>query len=766
MRPDMAGVDKNRTGAVCALLAVATLLLYWPATRNGFVNLDDHDYILDNAHVTAGLTWSGILWAMRSGYASNWHPLTWISHMLDCQLFGLNPWGHHLTNVLLHVANSVLVFVLLRRLTGSLWRSAFVAAFFAWHPLHVESVAWASERKDVLSAFFGLLTLLAWTAYVGKSKVQSPKSKVCYALALLFFALGLMSKSMLVTLPCVMLLMDYWPLRRTATPSPPSGEKAGVRGFVAAQGRMEGGGNKLEWRVECHPPEPPTLLSLPWGRLLVEKIPFFALALAASVVTYLVQQKAGAMTSLEQLPLTTRVANASLAYFQYLSKALWPVDLAAFYPFDRHPPVVLVAASLTLLVLFSSLFMLAAKRRPYLFTGWFWFVGMLVPTIGLVQVGSQSMADRYMYLPSIGLFTALVWGLVDFLRPSSRKVLAAAGAAALAGCIVLTAIQIGYWRDSETLFSRAIAVTRDNYVAYNGLGGALDAEHRSQEAFTNYALAVQINPRYPEGQYNLGTALLDQGQLDDAITHLTAALARNPDYGPAHANLGKALMKQGKLDEAAAHLRQAVELSPDYAPAHYNYATLLLRQSKLDDAIAEFRQAVRLQPGYGEAEGNLGVALMTQGRAAEGITHLTESVRLQPTDPSSHFNLALAFASQHQMTKAIAQYREILRLNPDHAAALNNLAWLLACDPQAAIRNGPEAVRLAQRACELSANQQAAPVITLAAAQAECGRFSEATTAAQKAIDLATAAHDADNLAKSQRLLALFQSGQPFRDNQ
>ena len=761
----MAGVDKNRTGAICALLAVATLLLYWPATRNGFVNLDDHDYILDNIHVTAGLTWSGILWAFRSGYASNWHPLTWISHMLDCQFFGLNPSGHHLVNVLLHVANSVLVFALLRRLTGSVWRSAFVAAFFAWHPLHVESVAWASERKDVLSAFFGLLTLLAWTAYVGESKVQSPKSKVWYALALLFFALGLMSKSMLVTLPCVMLLLDYWPLRRTSTPS---GERVGVRGGDATQrtGRMEIGDNKFEWSVQIHANEQPTLLSLPWGRLLVEKIPFFALALAASIVTYLVQQKAGAMTSLESLPLATRVANASLAYFQYLSKALWPVDLAAFYPFDRHPPIALVAVSLALLVLFSGLFLLAAKRRPYLFTGWFWFVGMLVPTIGLVQVGSQSMADRYMYLPSIGLFTALVWGLVDFLQPSHRKVLATAGAAALAGCIVLTAIQISYWRDSVTLFSRAIAVTRDNYVAYNGLGGALDAEHRPQEAFTNYAIAVQINPHYPEGQYNLGTSLLDAGQLDDAVTHLTAALARNPDYGPAHANLGKTLMKQGKLDEAAAHLRRAMELSPDYAPAHYNYATILLHQSKLDDAIAEFRQAVRLKPGYGEAEGNLGVALMTQGHAAEGIAHLTESVRLQPTDPSLHFNLALAFASQHQTTNAIAEYREILRLNPDHAAALNNLAWLLACDPQPAIRNGPEAVRLAQKACELSANQQAAPVITLAAAQAECGQFSDATVTAQKAVDLAAAANDTNNLAKAQKLLALFQSHQPFRDDQ
>ena len=334
MRSDMAGFDKNRAvPAICVLIALATLLLYWPATRNGFVNMDDNDYIIDNVHVTSGLTWAGIGWAFTHSYASNWHPLTWISHMLDCQLYGLNPAGHHLTSILLHIANSLLVFLLFRRMTGSLWRSAFVAAFFAWHPLHVESVAWASERKDVLSTLFWLLTMIFYVRYAQASQAVQPRARRFYGLALLCFVLGLMSKAMLVTLPFVLLLLDYWPLRRTAP------------GAVARD-------------------EQPGLGSLAWGRLVAEKLPFFALALAASVVTYLVQQRSGAVSTLEELPLPARVANAGLSYFQYISKTLWPAGLAAFYPFQRHPPAALVATAFVLLAAFSGLFALAAQRRP------------------------------------------------------------------------------------------------------------------------------------------------------------------------------------------------------------------------------------------------------------------------------------------------------------------------------------------------------------------------------------------------------------------
>ena len=737
MRANMAGTQNRRAAlAVCALLAVATLLLYWPATRNGFIAIDDHDYILDNTQVTAGLTWAGIAWAFTTGHASNWHPLTWVSHMADCQFFGLNPAGHHFVNILLHTVNSLLVFLLLRRMTGSLWRSAFVAAFFAWHPLHVESVAWASERKDVLSTLFWLLTMLAYVRYVELSKVQSPKSKVLYALALVCFALGLMSKPMVVTLPFVLLLVDFWPLQRGWMDSPDG--------------------------------ESPNLFSLPWGKLILEKLPLFVLAGVASVVTFLVQRKAGAMTSLETLPLSTRVENAAIAYFQYISKTVLPVNLAAFYPypFNRHPPVAIFVTAFVLLGLLSCLFLLCVRRRPYLAVGWFWFLGTLVPTIGLVQVGSQSMADRYMYIPSIGLFMAAIWGLVDFLSgwQFGRKILAVAGVVALAGCIVVTSFQIGYWHDSRALWTHAIDVTTGNYVAYNGLGGVFDEEHKPAEALTNYLISVQINPRYSEGEYNLGTAYLNQGDLGDAYTELSNSIKSDPDYAPAQNNLGETLMKMGKPDEAAARYLRAIQLAPDFAEAHYNYATLLAQQGKFPDAIGQFREAIRLKPKYAEAHGNLGVALMNANQPAAGLAEFTEAARLQPDKASAHFNLALALASQHETSNAIAEYRAAMRLDNNYAAACNNLAWLLACDPHPELRDGKEAVRLAQRACELTAFKEFEPMLTLAAAFGENGQFDDATATAQKAITLAKAANNTNGVTKASALVDRLQAHQPFHE--
>jgi protein O-mannosyl-transferase len=763
--------------AVCLALALVTLAEYGPMTVHGFIGIDDDEYIAKNPHVAPGLTWAGLGWALRTGHASNWHPLTWVSHMADCSLYGLNPGGHHLTNLLLHIADTLLLFLLLDGMTGRVWRSAFVAALFAWHPLHVESVAWASERKDVLSTLFWILTLMAYVRYVEGSRTGTPRARVFYGLALICFALGLMSKPMVVTLPCVLLLIDFWPLERNQEqPAPPATDpdQAPETGKGARRGS--------------------------WRWLVLEKAPFFAMAFAASVVTYLVQRTGGAVSSLQVLPLHVRLGNAVLTYVRYLGKAVWPVDLAAIYPYAKHLPWGTVALSALFLAAVTGWILLRSKQNPYLVTGWFWYLGTLVPTIGLVQVGSQSMADRYMYIPSIGLFILVVWGLSDLLsfwRPR-QVVLAAAGTAALAGCLVCTRLQLGYWSDSEKLFQHAVEVTRDNYLALNGLGATWNEAGRNDEAMALYSQAVAIEPRYAEGQYNLGTALLERGKLEEAAGHLNAALTDNPDYAQAHNNLGKTLQAQGNLDEAAAHIAKAVILKPDYAEAHYNLGTIRLLQSKLDEAIALFSEALRLKPDYPEAHGNLGIALMRRGDFTAGAAHFSEQVRLNPRSADGHVNLglammqlkkpdvaaaqffqalqlapnnpkvryhlALALTQQHKSREAAAQYHEALRLSPDFADALNNLAWILASSQDAALRDGPEAVRLAQKACELTKSRQPGMMDTLAAAYAEAGRYTEAVATAETAVKLASAAGQKASADRSVDLLKQFQSGQPFRE--
>ena len=471
-----ANLTRNQQSAViCLALALVTAALYWPMTHHEFINLDDQQYITQNAHVQAGLTWPGMVWAFETTEAANWHPLTWISHMLDCQLYGSYPGGHHATNLLLHIANTLLLFLLLNQMTGALWRSAFVAALFAWHPLHVESVAWAAERKDVLSGFFFLLTLIAYTRYVtsggwrvtGKEEIAPASDpsratrhpSLYYWLALLFFACGLMSKPMVVTLPFVLLLLDFWPLGRFSS----------FKFQVSSSEKPSTPVNRAQAESAA--------------RLICEKLPFFALALAGSMATYLAQKAGGATWSQHALPFHLRMANALLAYVRYISKTFWPADLAVVYPYPHHWPAGLAAGAALLLILWTGLFLWRARRSPYLFVGWFWFLGTLIPAIGLVQVGPQSMADRYMYLPGIGLFILVAWGLNDFLnlRPQWRQMIALAGGAALAGCLVVTRLQLGCWQNSIKLLTHTVAVTPDNYTACNFLGRALDGAGRRRK---------------------------------------------------------------------------------------------------------------------------------------------------------------------------------------------------------------------------------------------------------------------------------------------
>jgi Flp pilus assembly protein TadD len=600
-----AKLTKNQLSAlICLALALVTTALYWPITHHNFVNFDDDDYITNNSHVQAGLTWAGVIWAFQSGAAANWHPLTWLSHMLDCQLYGLNPGGHHSTNLLFHVANTLLLFLLLRQLTGALWRSAFVAALFAWHPLHVESVAWAAERKDVLSAFFWMLALMAYTRYAQKrSRVEGRGSRensavpaldsrlwtLDYGLALLFFACGLMSKPMVVTLPFVLLLLDFWPLNR----------------FSSFQFQIS---SSEEPSTLNHQPSTESAF-----RLIYEKLPFFALTLAASVVTYFVQTSGRTLWLPAERPFSSRVANALWAYERYISKTFWPADLSIFYPYPHHWPAGLVIGAALLLAIWSGLLIWRARQNPCLFVGWFWFLGTLIPTIGLVQVGSQSMADRYMYIPSVGLFILVVWGFNDFLnwRPHWRRITTFAGGVALAGCLVGTEIQLSYWQNSIKLFRHAIEVTTDNFVAYTCLGETLNDLGLKKEAMMLCAEAARIAPNSPVAQYNFGMALLQNNRLDEALAHLDAAARLAPHNSEVQYNFGLFLLRHNKPDEAASHFAATLVERPDFAEAHCHLAQALSQQHKFKEAIFHYREALRLKPGFPEAKAALDQILST-----------------------------------------------------------------------------------------------------------------------------------------------------------
>jgi tetratricopeptide (TPR) repeat protein len=716
---DLKQTSKRRL--ICLLLVLVTLALYRPVTNHAFINFDDDQYITDNFHVKAGLTWPGIVWAFQSGYADNWHPLTWISHMLDCQLYGLNPAGHHLTNLLFHIANTLLLFLFLSRTTETIWRSGFVAALFACHPLHVESVAWVAERKDVLSTFFWLLTLLAYARFVEESKVQSPKSKVFYLVALLMFACGLMSKPMVVTLPFVLMLLDFWPLQR----------------FNASTLQL----------------------------LFAEKIPLFALSLASSVITFLVQRAGGAVSTLDTVPLSFRFANAAMSYLRYISKTFWPADLAVFYPPPTHWPPELVIASMLFVLACSVLFIRLARRHPYLFVGWFWYLGTLMPVIGLVQVGLQSLADRYMYIPGIGLFIAVVWGFNALLSawPQKKWIASAVGIVALTGCLADTWTQLKYWQNSITLFSHAKAVTSNNYAADSHLGEAFDEIGQFDKAVAFLKESSRINPHYARGESELGATLADEGKLPEAIGCFRRAVQLRPKDAMLRYNLGTALLSSGQLTEAAAQFTNALQLSPDSAGAHINLGLVFLRQGKTAEAIGHFSEAVRLNPDSTEAHFDYGLALLNNNQPMEAAVQFSQELALAPYQAKGHYRLAEAFFRQYQSREAIEQFWQTLRLAPNFPDALNELAWILATDPNPKLRSGTAAVRLAERACDLTHHQVAAMLTTLGAAYAEAGRFPEAIATAHKARDLASTTGQKDLADKNEEFIKLYLSQHSYR---
>ena len=579
---------------VCLALIAANLIVYASLQHHGFVNFDDGDYVGENPMVARGLTWHGVSWAFTTGYASNWHPLTWLSHMLDVQLYGLNPGPHHLTNLLFHIANTLLLFGLLHRTTGALGRSAFVAGLFAVHPLHVESVTWVAERKDVLSTLFAMLTLWAYVAFTRRPSLHR------YLAVFLLFALGLMAKPMLVTLPFVMLLLDFWPLGRLA-PALPASRPAPSRGRAI------------------------------WV-LVREKVPLLALTVVSSIVTFVVQRRGGSVMSLDAIPLGVRAANALVSYVAYTGKMLWPARLAVFYPYVRPLPGWWVAgASLGLLAVSVAVLWLG-PRHPYLPVGWFWYVGTLVPVIGLVQVGSQPIADRYTYVPLIGLFIVVAWGVSDLAirRPLGRVALPIAAGVVLLACAITARAQLQNWESSKALWEHALAVTTGNNVARNNLGNVLAKQGEFDDAIVQYSAALRIKPDYAFAHNNLGRVLANQGRISEAIEHYSAALRIEPDYADAHNNLGIVLAGQGKLDEAIAHYSRALRAKPDFADAHNNLGIALAKAGRADEAIHEFLEAVRIKPDYPEAHNNLGVVLVSKGRVGEAISQYSEALRLKP----------------------------------------------------------------------------------------------------------------------------------------
>ncbi len=642
---------------VCAVIIVLVWLVFGQTLGHDFVNYDDKTYVYGNPLVSAGLSWHGLAKAFTDTQTNNWHPLTTISHMIDCQFYDLRAGGHHFTNVLLHTVAVVILFLWLPKITSRFWGSVFVAALFAIHPLRVESVAWVAERKDVLSAVFFFLTLVAYTRYPGSHSFGR------YLTMSILFAFGLMSKPMLVTTPVILLLLDYWPLKRLTD----------LKSF---------------WR------------------LTLEKTPLFALSVASSIITFVLQERSTG--SIAQLPLNWRLQNAFVSCITYIWQTIWPKDLAVFYPhLENHLALWQVITSAVFLLAITLLAVLYRRTRPYLLVGWLWYLIMLLPVIGIVEVGLQGHADRYTYLPQIGLYLAVVFVIADTVASSDlgRKILVGSATLVvfiLAGCAWR---QTTYWRNSETLWKHTLAITKDNDVAHTNFGMLLMERGQLDDALSQFQTALDIRSGSAHSHYDLSLALI-------------------------HGGIGNALARKGRLGEAIVHLRQAVEFQPDYADAHYNLGTALFQNGALDEAIAEWRKTLSIHPNDGGTHTSLGNALVQKGHLREAIGH----------------------------------YEAALQLEADPILPLNNLAWVLSVASDDALRNGARAVKLAREANRLSNENNPVFVRTLAAAYAEAGEFEEAIQTARRALQLASDLGERRFANRIQEDVDLYQRRTPLRD--
>jgi tetratricopeptide (TPR) repeat protein len=664
------GRARSQAVLVYLSLTAITWLVFGQTLRHDFVNFDDHVYVYDDPLVTRGLTINGIVGAFTHAHARNWHPLTTISHMLDCQLYGLNAGGHHFTNLVLHTIAVLLLFRVLRITTGAFWPSAFVAALFAIHPLHVESVAWVSERKDVLSAIFFMLTVAAYVRYA-----RAP-SAGRYFLVAMVFALGLMSKPMVVTIPFVLLLLDYWPLRRF--------DKVAL---VESKGGIAGWLNRRP------------------NYLFLEKTPLLVLSALSCLVTIRAQDRATGL--LAQLPLTWRLNNALVSYIEYVRQTFWPAGLAVFYP---HPNDALsvwqVALAISFLLAISAMAILLRKKHPYVLAGWFWYVGMLVPVIGIVQIGEQGHADRYTYLPHIGLFLLIAWTAADFSTAwrLRRRYLWLVATTTIAVLSYIAVVQTSFWKNSEDLWNHTLSVTSNNDFAHNNLGFLFLRRGELDKAISHFETALKIRSGNSQPRYNLGTALV-------------------------HTNLANALAREGRSEEAVMHYEEAVKLRPDYGDAYYNFGSVLFQQGRIDDAIAEWEKALAIQPN----------------------------------DAGAHTSLGNAFLKKGWPDKAIAHYQKAVEIDPREVNACNNMAWVLATSSDASIRNGATAVSLAAQAVEISGGKDANFFRTLAASYGECGKFADAIAAAEKGREIAIWRGDSQLARTLERDIALYRANTPLQ---
>lgn len=741
-----------KTAGVCSLLVVLVFLVFGQTMGHQFINFDDNTYVYDNPRIQNGLDLEGIIWAFTHVHSDNWHPLTTITHMADCQMYGLWAGGHHLTNVVLHAAAAVLLFFALGELTGAFWRSAFVAAVFAIHPLRVESVAWVAERKDVLSGCFFMLTLLAYARYT-----RHPAKRLGYAMVVGSFVAGLMSKPMLVTVPFVLLLLDYWPL-----------------------GRLQ------------------RAADLPG--LLVEKLPLMVFSFLSCLAT--LYSQTSTIRALDDFPIPIRMENALVAYMAYLGKMVYPVRLAVFYPLWKGGwPLWEVAQAVLLLGSLTVLAWVLRRKYPVVPVGWFWFLGMLVPVIGLVRVGVQAYADRYTYLPLIGLVMVLAWVAADCsAKWRHRKVVLGGVAGVLLGVWVLAGHrQTSHWRDDMTLWTYVLGCSRDNYVAHNNLGMALLLQQRTEEAEDQFRKTLAANPIFAKAFHNLGCIRMAQQRWEEAEAFFQKAVELEPSMAEARINRGNVLSKLGRLEEAAALYRQALDIRPDYPEAHNNLGNLHMMKGRRDEAEVEYKEALRLKPDYSEAHHNLGNALLEQGRKEEGVVHLREVLRLNPANPEVLINLGWTLFELGYVEESVVQFREALRLRPGYPEAHNNLgsalyrqgrvaeaighmeksvelqpsnwntkqnlALMLVAAPEPQFRNGARAIRLALQVNDANGGGNPVSLYVLAAAYAEAGEYAKGLQTAQKVRSLALAQSNTGVADKLQDVIKRCQAGRDPRKN-
>jgi len=600
-------------------------------------------YVTGNHYVQEGLNLKSIYWAFSNTFAANWHPVTWLSHMLDVQLHGMNAGSHHLTSLFIHIANTLLLFLVFRKMTGKMWQSSLVAALFAIHPLHVESVAWISERKDVLSTFFWLLAMWSYARYA-----EYP-GLIRYLTVFIFFILGLMTKSMLVTLPFVFLLLDYWPLQRFQLKYEDDATRKSGKQF-------------------------------PLIKLISEKAPFFILSIAASTIAVFAQHSKGTVASFDRFSLSVRIENAIVSYVNYIEKMIWPDNLAAFYPHPGNLSVWKIAGSCLLLIFITFIAIRSIRLRPWFIVGWLWYIGTLIPVIGIMQVGLQAMADRYTYIPLIGLFIIIAWGVPELANRWRLKkpIFVAITTAILLVFMVISWLQVRYWADNISLYEHALDVTSDNFLAHNGLGCDLTTRGMLDEAAIHYSEALRIRPEYAEAHYNLGHVLSIQGKKEKAIEHFRKAIKIKPDYAEAHDYLGYELACRGERQEAIEHFRKAIKIKPDYAEAHNYLGYELLHQGKSKESLKHFRKALQIRPDYAAVHHNLGIVMAEQNKYSEAIKHYRESLRINPGYAESYNGIGKIMAQQGEIEKATFFFEKAIRLNPGYKEAQNNLKNTLA----------------------------------------------------------------------------------------